>query len=92
MNHMITTNALTKEYDHKKVVNALDLRVPEGSVYGFLGPNGAGKSTTLKMLLGLVKPPEVRFTFWEKRCRRPIGWIFCNRPAHSSKRPPTTVI
>ena len=56
MNNIITTNALTKEYDHKKVVNSLDLHVPEGSVYGFLGPNGAGKSTTLKMLLGLVKP------------------------------------
>lgn len=56
MNNIITTNTLTKEYDHKKVVNALDLNVPEGSVYGFLGPNGAGKSTTLKMLLGLVKP------------------------------------
>lgn len=56
MNNIITTNALTKEYDHKKVVNTLDLHVPEGSVYGFLGPNGAGKSTTLKMLLGLVKP------------------------------------
>lgn len=56
MNNIITTNALTKEYDHKKVVNTLDLNVPEGSVYGFLGPNGAGKSTTLKMLLGLVKP------------------------------------
>lgn len=56
MNNIITTNALTKEYDHKKVVNSLDLHVPEGSVYGFLGPNGAGKSTTLKMLLELVKP------------------------------------
>lgn len=56
MNNIITTNALTKEYDHKKVVNTLDLNVPEGSVYGFLGPNGAGKSTTLKMLLGFVKP------------------------------------
>lgn len=56
MNNIITTNALTKEYDHKKVVNTLDLNVPKGSVYGFLGPNGAGKSTTLKMLLGLVKP------------------------------------
>lgn len=56
MNNIITTNALTKEYDHKKVVNTLDLHVPEGSVYGFLGPNGARKSTTLKMLLGLVKP------------------------------------
>ena len=56
MNNIMTTNALTREYDHKKVVNTLDLHVPEGSVYGFLGPNGAGKSTTLKMLLGLVKP------------------------------------
>ncbi len=58
MNNIITTKSLTKEYDHKKVVNALDLTVPEGSVYGFLGPNGAGKSTTLKMLLGLVKPTD----------------------------------
>ena len=58
MNNIITTQSLTKEYDHKKVVNALDLIVPEGSVYGFLGPNGAGKSTTLKMLLGLVKPTD----------------------------------
>lgn len=56
MVYIITTNALTKEYHHKKVVHALDLKVPEGSIYGFLGPNGAGKSTTLKMLLGLVKP------------------------------------
>ena len=37
------------------VVNALDLRIPQGSVYGFLGRNGAGKSTTIKMLLGLVQ-------------------------------------
>ena len=56
MNNIIITKSLTKEFDHRKVVNALDLIVPEGSVYGFLGPNGAGKSTTLKMLLGLVKP------------------------------------
>lgn len=56
MVNIITTNALTKEYNQKKVVNALDLKVPEGSIYGFLGPNGAGKSTTLKMLLGIVKP------------------------------------
>ena len=56
MNNIIITKSLTKELDHRKVVNALDLIVPEGSVYGFLGPNGAGKSTTLKMLLGLVKP------------------------------------
>jgi ABC-2 type transport system ATP-binding protein len=39
-------------------VDALDLAVPRGSVFGFLGPNGAGKTTTIRMLLGLVAPTE----------------------------------
>lgn len=34
----------------------IDLRVPEGSFFGFLGPNGAGKSTTIKCLTGLLNP------------------------------------
>lgn len=37
-------------------VDAIDLRVPRGSFYGFLGPNGAGKSTTIKCLTGLLRP------------------------------------
>ena len=56
MEHIITTDSLTKRYGKKYVVKNLDLCVPTGSIYGFLGPNGAGKSTTMKMLLGLAKP------------------------------------
>jgi ABC-type multidrug transport system ATPase subunit len=53
----IETRALTKRYgDAIVAVDALDLRVRRGEVYGFLGPNGAGKTTTLRMLLGLVRP------------------------------------
>jgi ABC-2 type transport system ATP-binding protein len=37
------------------VVDAVDLAVPSGEVFGFLGLNGAGKSTTMKMLLGLTR-------------------------------------
>lgn len=36
-------------------IAGLDLRVPEGAVYGFLGPNGAGKTTTLRLMLGLLR-------------------------------------
>ena len=55
--HVIETKALTKRYGETIVaVDALDLRVRRGEVYGFLGPNGAGKTTTLRMLLGLVRP------------------------------------
>jgi ABC-2 type transport system ATP-binding protein len=37
-------------------VEALNLEVRRGEVFGFLGPNGAGKTTTLKMLMGLIYP------------------------------------
>ncbi len=60
METIIETEALTKRYGKKNVVNELDMKVPQGSVYGFLGPNGAGKSTTLKMLLGLIHPLQGR--------------------------------
>ena len=54
--YIVETERLTKCYGDRLSVSELDLRVPEGSVYGFLGPNGAGKTTTMKLLLGLAKP------------------------------------
>jgi ABC-2 type transport system ATP-binding protein len=56
MTDAIATRRLTKSYGGRKVVNNLNLRVPEGTVYALLGRNGAGKSTTLKMLAGMVHP------------------------------------
>jgi len=56
-NNIIDATKLTKRYGEKVLaVNALDLHVRRGEVYGFLGPNGAGKTTTLRMLLGLIRP------------------------------------
>lgn len=56
MKYMIETEGLSKKYGEKYSVDAVNLKIRPGCVYGFLGPNGAGKSTTMKMLLGLVKP------------------------------------
>ena len=53
---IVRTYQLTKRYNSRTVVDAINLQVPEGSVYGFIGPNGSGKSTTMKMLLSLVTP------------------------------------
>jgi ABC-2 type transport system ATP-binding protein len=55
-NYIVATDRLSKRYGKRNVVEDLDLRVPEGCVYGFLGPNGSGKSTTMKMLLSLIQP------------------------------------
>jgi ABC-2 type transport system ATP-binding protein len=52
----IETNSLEKRYGRKKVVDALTLDVPRGSICALLGRNGAGKTTTLKMLLGMTRP------------------------------------
>jgi len=54
----IRTRGLTKRYGELRAVDAVDLEVGEGSVYGFLGANGSGKTTTVRMLLGLVLPTE----------------------------------
>ena len=56
MDPVIETRGLTKRYGEIVAVDALDLRIRHGEVYGVLGPNGAGKTTTLRMLLGLVRP------------------------------------
>ncbi|MGV8858693.1 ATP-binding cassette domain-containing protein [Rhodoglobus sp.] len=56
MSSAIRTAALTKSYGPKLVVDALDLDVEEGSIFGFLGPNGAGKTTTLRLATGLARP------------------------------------
>lgn len=64
MMDLVKTEGLGKQYGGLMRVKDLDMRVMEGTVYGFLGPNGAGKTTTLKMILGLVKPSSGRITLF----------------------------
>ncbi len=52
----VRTRGLTKRFGRQTAVDAVDLEVPAGAVYGFLGPNGSGKTTTIRMLLGLISP------------------------------------
>ena len=53
----IETRNLTKIYSNKYIaLNGVNLKVPQGSVFGLVGPNGAGKTTTIKLLLGLHNP------------------------------------
>ncbi len=70
VSEMIATHELGKTYGKRAVVEGLDLRVPEGCVYGFLGPNGSGKSTTMKMLLSLVRPTSGEIHIMGRPMRR----------------------
>ncbi|HMJ77931.1 MAG TPA: ABC transporter ATP-binding protein [Iamia sp.] len=53
----IVTRGLTKVYPGDvRAVDALDLTVARGEIFGLLGPNGAGKTTTAGMLTTRVIP------------------------------------
>src|SRR6266702_6784569 len=59
---IIETRKLTKVYrdfwgrKKKTALNALNLEIRRGEIFGLLGPNGSGKTTTIKLLLGLLFP------------------------------------
>ena len=50
----ISVKGLTKIFGARKVVDAFDMDVKKGAIYGFLGPNGSGKTTLLKAMTGEV--------------------------------------
>lgn len=51
---MIRAEQLTRRFGPVIAVNALDLAIPKGEVFGLVGPDGAGKTTTLRLLTGLL--------------------------------------
>jgi len=79
---IIKTSALTRSFGALTAVNALDIEVETGEVFGLLGPNGAGKTTLIKMLTTLLPPTSGRasvagFDIVRQDCnvRRMIGYV-----------------
>ena len=67
--NVLTIQGLSKAFGGQKIIDNLNMTVPEGSVFGFIGKNGAGKTTTMKMVLGLLRPNQGEI-------------IVCNEPVH----------
>jgi ABC-2 type transport system ATP-binding protein len=65
---LLLTEGLTKDYGLLRALDALNLRVDAGEVFGLLGPNGSGKSTALRMLLGFLRPTAGRASIGGHDC------------------------
>src|SRR4026207_2228520 len=52
----VQTFGLTRTYGAITALNALDLTVQRGDLFGFIGSNGAGKTTTLRILATFLAP------------------------------------
>lgn len=70
MGMIVETHNLTKRFKKHEAVTDVNLRVPQGCVYGLLGPNGAGKTTLLKMLVGLLHPTSGDIILFEEPWKR----------------------
>ncbi len=60
-NFVIEVENLFKKYNGEIIaLNNINLKIPQGSIFGLLGPNGAGKSTFINILAGLVNKTSGR--------------------------------
>lgn len=80
--NILTIQNLSKSFGKQKIIDDLNLSVPEGSVFGFIGKNGAGKTTTMKMVLGLLQPDSGEIhvcnepvCFGQTRTNQYIGYL-----------------
>ncbi|MBP3627295.1 MAG: ABC transporter ATP-binding protein [Clostridia bacterium] len=53
---MIEAINLTKRFENKVALDAVNFEIKEGSVYGLVGSNGSGKSTLMRLISGVYTP------------------------------------
>lgn len=53
---MISLRNVHKSFGAQKVLDGLDLDIPDGKITAVIGPSGEGKSVLLKHLIGLLQP------------------------------------
>src|SRR5215218_9735118 len=64
---ILRTDRATIKFGGLVAVNALDLAVRPGEIYGLIGPNGAGKTTVFNLLTGVYKPTSGEIYFQGQR-------------------------
>lgn len=79
---VIAVRGLTRRFGDFTAVDAIDMRVAGGEVFGLLGANGAGKTTAIRMLCGTLPPTagDIRVAGIDmvrhaRRARGRIGYV-----------------
>ena len=65
--NLLEVKHLTKTFDGKKILDDVNLVIPEGKIIGLLGKNGAGKSTLIKSINDLLTIDEGEILFKGKK-------------------------
>ncbi len=54
--YVLVLEDLVKDFDKKRAVDHISLKLKKGEILGLLGPNGAGKTTTMRMIMDIIAP------------------------------------
>ncbi|MFC1759229.1 ABC transporter ATP-binding protein [Planctomycetota bacterium] len=80
--NIISTEQLSLRYGRRMGIEAVNLNIGEGEIFGFLGPNGAGKSTTIRLLMGFLRPTLGSANIFGRNCwrespqiKREVGYL-----------------
>lgn len=57
-NSVLRVEGVTKEYNHKNIIEAITIHLDKGEFVSILGPSGCGKSTLFNVISGLLEPEE----------------------------------
>lgn len=91
---LVCFHAVTQRFGDVTALQALDMDVRAGEVFGLLGSNGAGKTTALRILSGLLAPSEGRVTIDDLnvaedplRARRKFSFVPDGAPLYANLTP-----
>ncbi|MBC7548880.1 MAG: ABC transporter ATP-binding protein [Polaromonas sp.] len=56
MSTSLKLQALSRHFGGLKVLQDVNLEIPQGGIFGLIGPNGAGKTTVFNLITGLLQP------------------------------------
>ena len=63
MSALLQLQSVSRHFGGLKVLEGVNLAVPEGGIFGLIGPNGAGKTTVFNLITGLLPPTSGAISF-----------------------------